>query len=329
MGIVLSISCSYRNLICTEALHGTGICNFIVGCVQVVHVNWLNGTGAGSRGRVVHCPQLSRISSNCVCDLLENRPEITVPTLPVTGWAAPLYLFRLMDYFGEEVAYSLLIVIGLVALFYYLCVFVAWCFRIRRPYLCQRRNQLLEDNIAGFDDSCLSRRVKGCWESFKGNCCKRFTDKCHSLLLLLARKLNVITFPGLFKELKVRHENRPGTRKFMVLLDRNVEDNCKLIFAFYLMALSIFATALLAFSRYIPVNINGQCLEQDDLLRDLFCYTSESTWPTDCDAYNDNELDDINFVCYTISLLDLGLAVAAALGLAKLAEMGISLYIKR
>ena len=46
MGIVLSISCSYRNLICTEALYGTGICNFIVGCGQVVHVDQLNGAGS-------------------------------------------------------------------------------------------------------------------------------------------------------------------------------------------------------------------------------------------------------------------------------------------
>ena len=246
---------------------------------------------------------------------------MTVPTLPLTHWPAPKALFRFMDYTGEGLVYFLLAVLSLVALSYYFCALVVWC--IRKPKCWKRLGKELYRKW--YNGNCC-----GQCESSYCCICKSCIDCCKDLLLLLARKLNVSTFPKLFKELKVRRVNSPGTRRFMLFLDRKVEDSFHIIFAFYLLALTILGAALLVFFRYIPVAISGECYAKDDQGRSLFCYTNGSTassLPVHCASYTSTELEELQFDCYAISILDFGLAVAASLGLAKVAVMCISLYI--
>ena len=245
---------------------------------------------------------------------------MTVPTLPLTHWKAPKALFVIMNNTGEWMVYLLLAILAFIALSYYFCALVVWC--IRKPKFCQQ-----------LDREYRKWYIRNCCEQCKfcGCCtCKCFIDCCKDLLLLLARKLNVSTFPTLFKELKVRRVNSLGTRRFMLFLDRKVEDSFHIIFAFYLLALTILSAALLVFFRYIPVAISGECYETDAKGRILFCYTNGSTaasLPVDCATYTSTELEELQFECYAISILQFGLAAAASLGLAKVAVRCISIYI--
>ena len=226
-----------------------------------------------------------------------------------------------MDYTGEGLVYFLLAVLSLVALSYYFCALVVWC--IRKAKCCKQLGKELYRKW--YNGNCC-----GQCESSYCCTCKSCIDECKNLLLLLARKLNVSTFPILFKELKVRRVNSLDTRRFMLFLDRKVEDSFHIIFAFYLLALTILSAALMVFFRYIPVEISGDCYTKDDQGRSLFCYTNGSTaasLPVDCANYTSTELEELQFDCYAISILDLGLAVAASLGLAKVAVMCISIYI--
>ena len=48
----------------------------------------------------------------------------------------------------------------------------------------------------------------------------------------------------------------------------------------------------------------------------------------DCANFSVTELRAIQFQCYVISILGLGIAVAAALGLAKVAIVGVTIIVK-
>ena len=219
--------------------------------------------------------------------------EMTVPTLPGTSWSPPLWIFMALDYGGEALAYLLLLITVSLAYFYF--------FR----YCCK-------------------------------SCCE---GKCTWIVDFLtkgSRILNVVMFPGLFNKHKdrdldkSRSNKRWITRKFILFLDRRVENNFQIIISFYFLSLAIFSTGLLAFFRYIPVEISSECLRKDDHDRDLFCYTNGSAWPVDCAAYNstNSDLQEIDFLCYSFSVFDLGIAIAAAAALAKLATVCITIYIR-
>ena len=176
--------------------------------------------------------------------------------------------------------------------------------------------------------------------------CTRMVDfltKGSRIVYTGSRILNVFLFPGLFKKLKDRDQyksqanNRLVTRVFILFLDRRVEDNFQIIISFYILSLAIFSAGLLAFFRYIPVEISSECLRRDDQGRDLFCYLNGSTWPpictalpVDCAKYNstNSDMQEIDFLCYSLSVFDLGIAIAATAALVNLATVGITIYIK-
>ena len=223
-----------------------------------------------------------------------------VPTLPGTHWPAPYGFFQFLDYGAEAVAYPLLLILGLVSSVYALTIFCC--------------------------DSCSS-----C------SCCS--TSCWLQLLLKGSRILHVKMFPGLFKKhktydsLKSRENKRWVTREFILYLDRRVENNPRIIITFYIIAMTIFSLSLLAFFRFIPAHASEReiCLKKDDKSRTLFCYTHESctySLPVDCDAYNSTNLNKgRTLICYTISVFDVGLALAAAAALTKVAIVGITIFI--
>ena len=153
-----------------------------------------------------------------------------------------------------------------------------------------------------------------------------------------SRILNVKMFPGLFKRhksydlLKSGKNKRWVTREFILFLDRRVENEIRILISFYIIAMTICSLALSAFFRFIPVHASETelCLRTDDRSRTHYCYTHESaaySLPVDCDAYNSTEPKGITLSCYTISVLDVGIALAAALALAKVARTCITIFI--
>ena len=133
------------------------------------------------------------------------------------------------------------------------------------------------------------------------------------------RKIVVTMLPGLFKEHKERYRDRSNkgtvTRVFVLLLDRKVEKTSGIFlrFCFCFLVVSVFLLASLVFIRYFPFAISGECLERDDKNRDLYCYINANSWyytwdsmPVDCATYNSTELEEIEFVCYTITIFDFG-----------------------
>ena len=88
------------------------------------------------------------------------------------------------------------------------------------------------------------------------------------------------------------------------------------------------------FFQYFPVEVSEECLERDDKGRSLFCYLDYknvsiySSSPVDCAEYNPNQLQELSFVCYAIAIPGLGIAVAAAFGLAKVATVSIAIFVK-
>ena len=68
---------------------------------------------------------------------------------------------------------------------------------------------------------------------------------------------------------------------------------------------------------------SAECLETDSHGRTLFCY-SDSSLPVDCANFSVTELRELQFQCYT----GLGIVVAAALGLAKVAIVGVTIIVK-
>ena len=220
-----------------------------------------------------------------------------VPTLPGTHWPAPKGFFTFLD-FGGEILADIIIVITLL----FATSYPIWQLYIALKRFCnKKRGERLLFNL-------------------------KHESRPKQFLIVTSRKINVWMFPDLFKELW--HSSRNSTRRFILFLDRRVENNSAMLFCFSLCTLAIVSAALLVIFRYIPVTIIFECLEKDDQLRKVFCFTNNSTWPVDCGAYNATELEEIEFVCYAISIFDFGIALAAAQALAKLAAMVITIYIR-
>ena len=81
------------------------------------------------------------------------------------------------------------------------------------------------------------------------------------------------------------------------------------------------------------MTVSGECLERDNQDRSLFCYLKNASHtgtnlPVDCVEYSVSQLQELHFSCYAISIPGLGIAVAAALGLSKLATVSITVYIQ-
>ena len=151
-----------------------------------------------------------------------------------------------------------------------------------------------------------------------------------TVLLAMGRLLCVNMFPALFKKHKT-HSVRSSqtTRVFMVFLDRKVENDLVLVAAFCSIVYIIIALAALVFIQYFPVNLefSEECREEDNNGRALFCYDlgSNSSLPVDCSMYNQTETP-LN--CYAIALPGFGIGIAAAFGFAKVATIGITVFVK-
>ena len=149
------------------------------------------------------------------------------------------------------------------------------------------------------------------------------------MLLFVVRQLCVYTFPALFKMHKTRSDrDDTQTRKFMLFLDREVESNVPLIAAFCSIVCCIFFTSAAVFFQYFPAEESAECLEKDNHGRTLFCY-SNSSLPVDCGNFSVTELRELKFHCYAIALpVGLGIAVAAAFGLAEVGIVGVTIFVK-
>ena len=138
----------------------------------------------------------------------------------------------------------------------------------------------------------------------------------------------VILFPNLFKKHKQCTDG--NERTFIIFLDRDIE-NLKLKGAFYSLAFSILSASALVFFRLFPVALSGECLEKDALLRPLFCYTNQSNFPVDCAEFANNTTrefgDSLEVVCYALST-NVGFAVAAAVGFAKVVAVLVTAYVR-
>ena len=180
--------------------------------------------------------------------------------------------------------------------------------------------------------ACMLRHRRSCNENtsqHRFKCCCRCMK---NTFLSVGRLLCVQTFPVLFKMHKTRSDHGRQTRKFMLFLDREVERSWPLIAAFCSIVYSIFCSFTMVFVRYFPVEESNKCLEEDKHGRTLFCYSNSSlinsSLPVDCADFSVTELQELKFQCYAIALPGLGIAVAAGLGLAKVAIAGITIYIK-
>ena len=137
-------------------------------------------------------------------------------------------------------------------------------------------------------------------------------------------------FPNLFKKHKQCTQNT--VKVFITFLDRDIEDHLGLKGAFYSLAFSILTASVLVFFRLFPVAVSGECLEKDGLLRPLFCYTDQSSYPIDCTTYTNNVTamasnDTLPVICYALST-NVGLAVAAAVGFAGLVASLVTVYVR-
>ena len=229
---------------------------------------------------------------------------MVVPTLPVIGIAPPFEFFQIMKMLAIGLVYILLNVafLSTLVLVKPLLIPILYCIKPSRRTAKQR----------GLDN------------------CRRCMN---SLFLFVGRWLCVQTFPALFKMHKTCSDHGRETREFMVFLDRSVEGSVQLIAAFGFIVCFIFSTSAVAFFRYFPVEESTECVETDNHGRILFCYSDSSlinsSLPVDCANYSMTELREVQFH-YTMALLPvgLGIAVAAALGLAKVGIVGVTILVK-
>ena len=154
--------------------------------------------------------------------------------------------------------------------------------------------------------------------------------KClnNKLIKLVGNNVCVILFPNLFK----KHKQCTGSneRTFILFLDRNIENQLRLKGALYSLAFSILSASALVFFRLFPVALSGECLEKDALLRPLFCYTNQSNFPVDCAEFANSTIeasDSFEVICYALST-NVGLAVAAAVGFAKVVAVLVTVYVR-
>ena len=167
------------------------------------------------------------------------------------------------------------------------------------------------------------------------NSCRRYVK---TVFLFVGKRLCVYTFPALFKMHKTRSGYGKPTRSFMVFLDRKVENSLILVAAFCSIICNILCLSTKVFLRYFPVEVSAECFEKDSHGQSLFCYLSNSivnsslinpNFPVDCANFSLTELRELQFQCYAIAPpTSLGIAVAAALGLAKVAIVGVTIFVK-
>ena len=232
---------------------------------------------------------------------------MVVPILPVLEITPPLVIFQILD----QLTFALVMTFDVVAT-------VSLCVLIHRPLF-----QVLL--------YCMSKCCSTPPKQHQPGCCRRCMK---TVFLSVGRWLCVNTFPALFKMYKTHSGHGSSQmRKFMVFLNRKVESSLVLIAAFCCLVYSIFSISTPVFFRYFPVEESGVCLEKDTHGRPLFCYINSSiprypNLPVDCANYTVTELREIEFKCYVIAIPGLGIAVAAALGLAKLGIVGVTICVK-
>ena len=231
---------------------------------------------------------------------------MAVHELPVFRDVPYVVFFQVLGW----LAYTLVLVLLVAAFSSSILLFLVLTLRL----LCQKCSR----------NTTQRQRRQGCYSRW-----------FRTVFLTVGRLLCVNVFPALFKI----HETRSGRssqmiREFMVFLDREVENDLALIAAFCSVIYNIFATSTIVFFQYFPVEVSEECLERDDKGRSLFCYLDYenvsiySSSPVDCAEYNPNQLQELSFVCYAIAIPGLGIAVAAAFGLAKVATVSIILFVK-
>ena len=226
---------------------------------------------------------------------------MVVPTLPVFNVQPPLSFFQALQWLAISLVYVLLLVAG---------VSLAVTPLTQLVLLCHKKCK-----------KCRCSTTRWCQPSR----CHRYVKK---KLLFVGRRLCVLTFPVLFKKHKTHTGRGNQMREFMVFLNRKVENNLVIVPSFCSLGFNILCTASMVFLRYFPVEDSVKCLETDRHGRSLFCYLSNSSSPVDCANYSLTELRELHFECYAVALPGLGIAVAAALGLVKVATMGVTFYIK-
>ena len=156
--------------------------------------------------------------------------------------------------------------------------------------------------------------------------CRRCTK---AVFLSMGRQLCVYTFPDLFKMHKTHSVDGSKMREFMVFLDRKVERSLPLIAAFCCIIYGILYSSVTVFLQYFLWEQNsGKCIEKDNHDRPVFCY-NKSYHLQDCSVYNETELRELHFDCYTIALVGgISIAFAAALAVVKVATLGITICVK-
>ena len=222
---------------------------------------------------------------------------MVIPTLPTIGVAPPFMLFQTMNWVAITIV-SVLFVAAIVSTLVVVPPLILYC----------------------INPSSKTRQRCGL-----DNCCRCMNP----LFLFLGRPLCVYTFPALFKMHKTRdYSARPQITKFMLFLDREVESDVSLIAAFCSIVCCIFFISAAVFFQYFPVEESAECLETDNHGRTLYCY-SNSSLPVDCDDFSVTELRELKFQCYTIAIpVGLGIAIAAAFGLAEVGIVGVTIFVK-
>ena len=224
---------------------------------------------------------------------------MVVPTLPVIGVTPSIVLFNVLEWLAIAIVYALF---GTAVVSTFVVMFPV----IVQKHICNNSRTPRQRSHSSY-------------------------YRCMKIpFLFMGRFLCVHTFPTLFKMHKTRSEHGSQTREFMVFLDRKVESSLALITAFSLIVLGIFSTSAMVFFRYFPVEQSSlrECLEKDNHGRPLFCYRN-SDLPVDCANYSTTESRGLHFKCYALALpTGLGIAVAAALGLAKVATVAVTIFVK-
>ena len=241
----------------------------------------------------------SAIFLNCVTGA-GTAGNMVIPTLPIIGVVPHFEFFQTMNWIAIALAYTLLTAAFLSTLV------------VIRP-------------LAIAILYCIKPSSKTPQQCGLGSC-----RRCmNSLFFIMGRWLCVQTFPVLFKIHKTRSDpNKSQTRKFMVFLDRKVESSVQLIAAFCSIICCIFFTSAAVFFQYFPAEESTECLEIDSHRRSLFCYINSSL-PVDCANFSVTELRELKFQCYAIALpVGLGIAVAAAFGLAEVGIVGVTIFVK-
>ena len=228
---------------------------------------------------------------------------MVVPTLPLFTRVVYSSVFHTLEWLA-------------IVPVYVLFVMAATCSMVLLQHCC---NVQFHKRFSSWNlKQCLSR-----------GCCK----DTKTVFLSVGRLVCVNTFPALFKLHKTRVGHGSQTRKFMFFLDRKVENNLPLIAAFCSIVYCIFCSSAMVFLRYFPVEESGECLEKDNHDRPLFCYINASfanpSLPVDCANYSVTELRELDFECFALTFPGgLGIAVAAALGLVKVAIVGVTICVK-